>query len=145
MAEPSAPQPDVEDDVLAFTPVPLQRVQANGWTPRRQRDFIQSLSVIGNVHRAAKAVGMTKQSAYGLRSRAGAESFAAAWDVALEIGYDRHYEVAIQRARYGIEVPCFYKGKQVGTRRRFDYRLAITVLDANPAPARASPRKKVAR
>ena len=50
-------------DPLAFTPVPLLRTRRNGWTPQRQRDFIRALEATGNVSRAARAVGVTKQSA----------------------------------------------------------------------------------
>lgn len=95
---------------------------------------------MGTVLRAARAVGMTKQSAYNLRNRPGAESFAAAWDVALQMGYDEMFGQAMDRALCGIATPRFYRGRQVGTRHRFDYRLALAVLNAPPAP----PRKKVA-
>ena len=55
---------------------------------------------------------MTKQSAYKLRGRAGAESFAAAWDTALAMGYDRAYALAVDQARNGITTPRYYKGRQ---------------------------------
>jgi hypothetical protein len=75
---------------------------------------------------------MSKQSAYKLRERPGAESFAAAWDQALE------------RARIGIVTPRYYKGKQVGTRHRLDFRLALAALNGSP-PAPPQLRKNVAR
>jgi hypothetical protein len=138
---PHAP-PEAEDpDPLAFTPVALTRVHHHGWSARRQRDFIAALAAMGTVLYAARAVGMTKQSAYKLRDRPGAESFAAAWDVALQMGYDEAFGQAIDRALHGITTPRFYKGKQVGTRHRFDYRLAFAALDSSPPV----PRKKVAR
>ncbi len=140
MAESPPASPEAEEpDPLAFTPVALDRVRHNGWTERRQRDFIAALAVMGTVLRAARAVGMTKQSAYNLRDRPGAESFAAAWDVALQMGYDDAFGQAMERAIHGITSPRFYRGKQVGTRHRFDYRLALAVLNAPPVP----PRKKV--
>lgn len=142
MPESPAPAPpEAEPDPLAFTPVALDRVRHNGWTERRQRDFIVALAAMGTVLRAARAVGMTKQSAYNLRDRAGAESFAAAWDAALQMGYDEAFGQAMERAVHGITSPRFYRGKQVGTRHRFDYRLALAVLNARPEP----PRKKVAQ
>lgn len=139
---PHAP-PEAEPDPLAFTPVALDRVQHNGWNERRQRDFITALAATDTVLRAARAVGMTKQSAYTLRNRPGAASFAAAWDVALQMAYDEAFGRAIERAIHGVTSPRFYKGRQVGTRHRFDYRLALAVLNA-PAPG-PSARKKVAR
>ena len=138
----AAPSEDDEPDPLAFTPVPLERIHHNGWTARRQRDFIAALAAMGTVLHAARAVGMTKQSAYNLRNRSGAESFAAAWDLALVMGYDEAFGRAMERATQGITTPRFYKGKQVGTRHRFDYRLALAALNGSPPPPL---RKKVAQ
>jgi hypothetical protein len=137
---PAPPEPD-EPDPLAFTPVTLARVHHNGWTRRRQRNFITALAAMGSVLHAARAVGMTKQSAYNLRNRRDAASFAAARDVALQMGYDAKFGEAMERALRGITTPRYYKGRLVGTRHRFDYRLALAVLNAPPLP----PRKKVAQ
>lgn len=146
MHESPTPAPPEAEDVgpLAFTPVALERVHHNGWTVQRQRDFITALSEMGNVLRAARAVGMTKQAAYALRKRPGAESFASAWDLALHMGYDEMFARAIDRARNGIATPIFYKGKQVATRHSFDYRLAMAALNGSPPPPLRS-RNKVAR
>lgn len=146
MHEPPIIPPEEDDDpsALAFTPVPLKSVHHNGWTERRQRDFIQALSAMGSVRHAARAVGMTRQAAYGLRDRPGAESFAAAWDVALSHGYAIAFDRALEHATIGIVTPRFYKGKQVGTRHRYDHRLALAALNGQP-PAPPQPRKKVAR
>ena len=54
----------------------------DGWTFVRQGDFIGFLAETGSVTRAAAEVGMSRASAYKLRGQPGAESFAAAWDVA---------------------------------------------------------------
>lgn len=140
---PSAP-PEAEDDPLAFTPVPFERLHHNGWSPQRQRDFIAALAAMGNVLRAARAVGMTKQAAYGLRKRPGAESFAAAWDLALHMGYDDMLGRAMDRALRGVATPRCYKGKVVGMRYTFDHRLAMAALNgSSPPPLRS--RNKVAR
>lgn len=64
-----------------FVPVPL-RVRADGWTARRQGDFIGFLAETGSVALAAARVGKSRASAYRLRAAPGAESFAAAWDAA---------------------------------------------------------------
>jgi hypothetical protein len=129
---------------LAFTPVPLERIQHNGWSPQRQRRFIAALAAMGSVLHAARAVGMTKQSAYNLRARPGAESFASAWDLALHMGYDEMFGQAMDRALNGVITPRFYRGKQVGTRHSFDHRLAMAALNGSP-PAPLRPRNKVAR
>jgi hypothetical protein len=73
---------DSRRHVPAFTPVPV-RARKDGWLPQRQVDFIGVLAETGCVAEAARAVGMSRESAYRLRERPGAESFAAAWDAAL--------------------------------------------------------------
>jgi hypothetical protein len=65
--------------IPSFTPVP-RRSRRDGWTVGRQRAFIAALARTRCVGRAAAAAGMSRESAYRLRRRKGAESFAAAWD-----------------------------------------------------------------
>jgi len=142
------PIPDpLEDDgsgALDFVPVPFDRVRSDGWTERRQRDFITALVAMGSVLHAARAVGMTKRSAYQLRGRPGAESFAQAWDVALAMGYTDAFDRALERALVGITTPRYYKGKLVGTLHRFDNRIAMAALNGRP-PTPPQLRKKVSR
>jgi len=53
------------------------------WTTRKARVFIGALADLGSVAEAARAVGMSRQSAYRLRKRLGEEGlFARAWDQA---------------------------------------------------------------
>ena len=68
--------------VPAFYPVPT-RTRRDGWTIGRQADFLGLLAETGSVIGACEAVGISRKSAYQLRARPGAESFAAAWDAAL--------------------------------------------------------------
>lgn len=75
-------QPAPRRRIPAFYPVPL-RARADGWTPLRQAEFLGYLSLTGSVSAAARAVGMARETAYRLRRREGAESFAAAWDAVL--------------------------------------------------------------
>lgn len=65
--------------VPPFLPVPL-RARADGWTPERQARFIGMLAQTGSVAAAARAVGMSRESAHRLRTKPGAESFAHAWE-----------------------------------------------------------------
>lgn len=141
---PSPNPPEDERSLLDFTPVPIERIHHNSWTERRQRDFITALEEMGSVRHACRAVGKTRQSAYKLRERPGAESFSVAWDVALETGYCKAFDRALERAKVGIVTPRFYKGKQVGTRHRLDFRLALAALNGAP-PTPPQLRKKVAR
>jgi hypothetical protein len=76
--------------VPPFVPVPL-RTRRDGWTAERQGRFIGWLAQTGSVAAAAQRVGCSRETAYRLRRRQGAESFAAAWDavLALRAGAER--------------------------------------------------------
>jgi hypothetical protein len=104
--------------VPAFTPVPL-RYRRDGWTPGRQADFLGHLAETGRVAAAAAHVGMTRESAYRLRDKPGAESFAAAWDAIVTPLADFRkstLELLWHRAFYGSLKPIMRGGKHVATR-----------------------------
>jgi hypothetical protein len=130
---------DLPLERLAFAPVPVRR-RSDGWTAERQRGFIVRLALGGCVARAARGVGMTKVSAYRLRERPGAESFAAAWERALGWGRSIAVDLGMERALCPEQVPVMYRGRQVGTRLRYDNGLLIAVLNAidRPRATRAS-------
>jgi hypothetical protein len=103
--------------VPAFTPVPL-RYRADGWTPMRQADFLGRLCETWSVTAAARHVGMTRESAYRLRDKPGAESFAAAWDAILAEPRRLRKstnELLWHRLFYGTLKPIMRGGKHVGT------------------------------
>ena len=109
--EPStAPTRLLADTCLAFTPVEQQRRRADGWTPATQADFIRALEAMGSVGKAARAVGIGRASAYRLRERPGAESFAQAWDRAISMGRVHQYGIAMDRALNGVTVIRVLKG-----------------------------------
>ena len=54
------------------------RRRRDGWCASRQVRFVVELYRTGRVDLAARAVGMSRMSAYRLRRREGAESFAYA-------------------------------------------------------------------
>ena len=60
------------------------KIRRDGWTAQRQLRFLDMLSRIRNVTRAAVAVGMSRESAYRLRARRNGALFAIAWDRAME-------------------------------------------------------------
>src|SRR3954468_16816917 len=116
---------------LAFTPVPLRR-QHNGWSPELQLRFILALARGAGPDEAAKSLGRTRQSAYRLRRREGAESFAAAWDAAQafarRVAAARH---AAPLGAGGIEtllVPRYYRGRLIGFVQRDDLGGAMRLL-----------------
>ena len=119
---------------IPFTPAPTRRRRHDGWTPARQRAFIAALAELGLVAAAVEQVGMSRKSAYALRERPGAESFAAAWDEALAQGRTNAALVGVHRAVRGVTVPVFYRGRQVGERQIYDDRLlAMALRRAKPA------------
>lgn len=118
---------------LRFDLVPI-RARHDGWSADDQRRFILKLSRGHLVDEACRDLGHTRQSAYALRRRQDARSFACAWGRAVAIGR------AAMRARarqpspdlsWALEtllVPKFYRGRLVGFVRRHDDRAAIQLL-----------------
>jgi hypothetical protein len=74
---------------------------------------------------------MSRQSAYKLRARLPRTPFALGWEVALESGLEQLAHAVLERALNGVEEPQYYHGELVGTKRRYDNRLAMWLL-ANP-------------
>jgi hypothetical protein len=119
---------------LAFVPVPV-RPRSDGWTPQRQLAFILRLALIGGVAAAAKAVGMSRESAYRLRQHPGGASFAAAWDKAQGWGRGRAVDLGLDRAILGEKRGVYYRGRKIDEYVRQDNRLIIAALNRLPPPA----------
>lgn len=111
-----------------FTPVPRQKVRHDGWTPERQKAFIEALADTGSVSRAAAMVNMAPEGAYMLRRQKGAEEFRRAWEAALDFGVARMKDIAFERAIEGYLVPMFVGGKLIGWRRKYNDRLLMFCL-----------------
>ncbi|HZF42285.1 MAG TPA: hypothetical protein VEZ48_02630 [Sphingomonadaceae bacterium] len=122
-----------EPDFLRFNPVPV-RARHNGWAPAVQRRFVLHLARGAGPGEAARHVGRTRQTAYALRARPGAESFAAAWDAAVAFAArarDARRLPGPLLAQCGLEtmlVPRFYRGRLVGFVQREDHRRALRTL-----------------
>lgn len=118
---PAAPARHIR--VPAFVPVPL-RGRADGWTPARQVAFLVALAQTGAVATAARHVGMARETAYRLRRRADATSFAAAWDTVLGRVTPRRTKVTgdelARRALDGLLKPHLYRGAHVATVAKAD-------------------------
>jgi hypothetical protein len=120
--------------VPAFVPVPL-RARADGWTPPRQAEFRGYLAETRSVAEAARLVNMARETAYRLRDRPGAESFAAAWDAAMGrcegrtpraskvTGYELWH-----RAFHGLFKPVMRGGRYAGTLRKSDTSALLRVV-----------------
>ncbi|ARU16478.1 hypothetical protein [Croceicoccus marinus] len=129
------PLPAVRGTLPEFTPVPRHYKRHDGWTPERQRRFIEALADSGSVKRAAHAVNMTPEGAYLLRRHKHGEEFRKAWEAALALGVQRLEDAAMERAIHGVEVPVYHFGQIVGTRRVYNDRLLMFLL-RNRAPER---------
>jgi hypothetical protein len=127
--------PVLSGELPDFTPVPRRCARHDGWTPTRQRDFIEALADTGSVSAACKAVDMSTVGAYHLRRQPGAETFRKAWAAALELGVARLEDVAMERALHGVEVPVYSYAELIGTRRSYNDRLLMFML-RNRAPDR---------
>jgi hypothetical protein len=112
----------------SFDPVPRKKQRHDGWTPARQKAFIEALADTGSVSRAAAMVNMTARCAYYLRRQPGAEGFRKAWEAALDFGVARMKDIAFERAISGYLVPMFVGGKLIGWRRKYNDRLLMFCL-----------------
>ncbi len=120
------------DTPLAFLPVPMQRRRAKGWTPLRQARFIEALEVTCSVEAAARMCGMGRGSAYRLRDRPGAESFARAWDMAIDSAQQWAFTVALDRALNGVTTVRVMRGGAVEVTGGHDNRLCRAALRSLP-------------
>lgn len=114
-----------------FRPVPL-RARADGWSEERQCGFLAALYVTGSVAAAARSVGMSRESAFRLRARRGAESFARAWDRVLTPPGSGHVpppkedfrkvtlEELNRRLITDLVQPVVYRGRMCAIRRKPD-------------------------
>lgn len=136
-SEDQGEQPSI---VQSFQPVALA-ARIDGWTPERQRQFIEELADCGIVREAAARVGMSEQGAYQLRRRPDAAGFNQAWDAAVQLGVHRLHSTAFERAIRGTVRRRYYNGEVVGEDTVFDNRLLIYLLarlDRNPDRVRGT-------
>ena len=126
-AAPTPPDPDGEPEI-PFIPVPRLRNRRSGWTPERQCGFIAALARCGSVRAAARHVGLSPRTAYRLLDMDGADSFAAAWDEAMDIGRGQLQADALERAMNGAFVPVYRRGRLVRVEYRRCDKLAIALL-----------------
>lgn len=129
-------QPDDDDappeiyDPADYRWVPVRRKpRHDGWTPEKQRRFIETLADTGLVNLAAKAVGMTRESAYQLRRSEHGAGFARAWDIARQHAGCLIEDIAFERAIEGTEHEILNEhGEVVSTRLIHDNRMLKYLL-----------------
>ena len=116
---------------LQFTPAPCRR--SDGWTAERQRRFILLVAQGYSADDAAAEVGLSRQTAYALRSRAEAGDFGRAWDQAAaharNTAQARKARFRAERTADGrLRIPRTYRGRLIGTIERDDLRGAMAQL-----------------
>jgi hypothetical protein len=103
ISEVESPPPEVYDPA-DYRWVPVRRRQRlDGWTEEKQRRFIETLADTGLVNVAARAVGMSRETAYRLRRSAHGAAFARAWDAARHHAGGLVEDIAFERAIEGTE------------------------------------------
>lgn len=119
-------------DPAAYDWVPvLKKRRKDGWSPDRQRAFIEALADCGSVITAAQCVGMSESSAYRLRRAPGAEAFDRAWSAAIDAASKKLLDAAFERALVGTDEPVFdRKGRRIGRRLRQSDRLLMFLIRA---------------
>ena len=119
------------EPILTLPQLAPTRHRDDGWTAQRQRDFLENLASCGSVSAAARSVGMSRESAYALRRRAGARGFSQAWDAARLLAAEHLVDLAWDRASQGVLRPVYYHGELMGEVRHYDNRLLLGLIAQN--------------
>jgi hypothetical protein len=126
----AAAPPPAAYDPADYRWVPVRRrPRLDGWTEEKQRRFIETLADTGLVNVAARAVGMSRESAYRLRRAAHGAAFARAWDAARHHAGGLIEDIAFERAIEGTEQEVLDGyGNVIATRLVHDNRLLKYLL-----------------
>jgi hypothetical protein len=113
---------------LDFTPVPRLAKRWNGITAQKQRHFMAQLAGSGSVSMAANAIGVSTSALYQLRKGEGAESFAAAWEKAVEMGARRVLDLLMDHAIHGTPETLLKGGEVILERRKYNTRAMMWIV-----------------
>ncbi|WP_442802176.1 hypothetical protein [Sphingobium sp. CR2-8] len=110
-------------------PTPAPQIRVDGWSPARQRRFLEVLAATGVIMLACEAVRITARSAYTLRQRRDGAAFRLGWDAAILIARARLADTLLARAIMGTEETIRKDpDNHEITRHRHDNRLAMSML-----------------
>lgn len=109
-------------------PPPVHVAKGDRWTKWKMAEFLRQLAATHSVTAAARGVGMSRVSAYKLRSRLKGQPFDIAWEAAFRHGYDDLAHAALELAMEGEEVPHYYQGELKGTHRKRSPQLIVGLL-----------------
>ncbi len=100
----------------------------DGWTAERERMFLATLAETGVVTDAARAAGMSRESAYARRNSAAGHAFALGWDAAVLLSRHATADDVASRSRHGVIDRIYRNGELVAERHRYDNRLTMAHL-----------------
>ncbi|MDV3455406.1 hypothetical protein RZN05_00305 [Sphingomonas sp. HF-S4] len=110
-----------------FAPPP-GATRYDGWTPDKQRRFLEALSEGFTVVQACAIVALSKQSAYALRGSPRGASFAIGWEAAVLKARATLADELMERAFKGNRDTVTTDDGRVTTRHRHDNRLGMAML-----------------
>ena len=122
----------ISDRLGGYVPVTRdalgRRRRCDGLTPERQVVFLDALARCGVAADAARAAGVSRDTAYNLRNRAEGRAFALGWDAAMLMSRGRVSDEIHSRVLNGVVDRIYRNGELWGERHRHDNRLAMAVL-----------------
>ena len=125
------PAPQTDHAPRAYTPATPTRYtqRSDGWTPDRQRGFLERIAEGATVDEASASVGLSPGAAYTLRRRAAGAAFALGWDAAKLVARPIVAETLFLRAIAGQTERVTRPDGEVIERHRYDNRLAMSLLN----------------
>ncbi|MET3711147.1 hypothetical protein ABIC65_001849 [Sphingomonas trueperi] len=109
--------------------LPARRERHDGWTPAKQRQFLQMLAEGHTITNSCAALGMSTSSAYALRRSAAGAAFALGWQAALLLAREHLADRLLERAMHGSVDTITQPDGSTVTRQRHDNRLAMHMLN----------------
>lgn len=106
--------------------VRTRALRHDGWTPAKQRLFLERFAECGVITEACRGVGLSARSAYNLRDRD--PFFAAGWEAATIKARPRLADEVFSRSMTGVVERIYKDGVIVAERHRHDNKLAMAVL-----------------
>ena len=124
-----ANQPHTEHAPYAPATPARYTQRLDGWTPDRQRGFLERIAEGATVDEASASVGLSPGAAYSLRRRAAGAAFALGWDAAKLVARPIVAETLFLRAIAGQTERVTRPDGEVIERHRYDNRLAMSLLN----------------
>jgi hypothetical protein len=131
---------------MHHAPIPTdaagRALRHDGWTPDRQRAFLEAIAAGETVERACRLVQMSVASAYALKQRAAGQSFALGWRAANLLSREAIADRMLTRAIDGQVETVTRPDGTTYSRHKYDNRTAMNLLTrldrmAEQAPADA--------